>query len=206
MRLAMKTRPFLAALLLAAVPVPAAVAQDVVAICRQAKAAKDAGQLTAVLAQHSREMDLEKLRAEERASEAEKLRLERTAEIVTAQAKLFRGLYAKHVTAFPTVKELEERAATARARVQEIENDEARLAALRQQLSGRKDRGETFSSPDSRALQEEIARLTASLRSRDKGTAGEEAALAQQQLEERRAAAMWRGRSRSPSGGRRRSR
>lgn len=129
----MKTCTFLMLGLTVALLPVAVFAQDAQSICREVISAKDVSQLNTVFGKHSREKDIEKFRAEEKASEAEKKQRARSSVIAKAEAVKARKDWQS--VELSSLADLESALAEARKPVDEYRANVSTLSGLKKRVN-----------------------------------------------------------------------
>lgn len=129
----MKTCTFLVLGLAVALLPVRGFAQDTQSMCREVLSAKDVSQLNTSFAKHSREKDIEELRAQEKASEAEKKQRARLSVIAKTEAVKARKEWQSMALSNPA--DLESALAEARKPVNEYRRNVLRLSALKRMVN-----------------------------------------------------------------------
>jgi hypothetical protein len=175
----MRTRFFLVVAFVAASPATGVLAQDTSSVCKEMSAAKDAPQLNAVLGRHSREKDLEKLRADEKASEAEQKR--RAQSLVVAKAEAVKARKEWQSMASSSLADLESALAEARKPVEAHRVNVGRLTELKRLMN----QG-GLGAAERTGTTKEIAELEEKIAGFNKAEAEKSVAAAERAVERRR--------------------
>lgn len=175
----MKTCTFLVlGLAIALLPVRG-FAQDTQSMCREVLSAKEVSQLNTAFAKHSREKDIEKFRAQEKASEAEKKQRARSSVIARTEAVKARKDWQSMALSNPA--DLERALAEAKKPVDEYRKNVSRLSELRKRVNeggmSRQELGDT---------NKEIADLEEKIAGTRKAEAEQALAAAERAVERRR--------------------